>query len=521
LRESKENEYVEMTRPWTILLGPPGTGKTTTLLDTLRGHLDAGVPPDRIGFLTFTRRAAEEAAGRVAVDFRLEKDALPYFRTIHSLCMRQIGASAGSILEGRKMAEFGDWIGERITGHFRMDEGTWSGYEPGDRMLFMDNLARVRRIPLRQLYNEDSDGLDWSRVERFSRGMREYKDAHRMLDFTDLLEQFVKQKRYPKLEALLVDEAQDLSLIQWDVIRAMAVDDIPVTIAGDDDQSIYQWAGADTDTMIDMLGSVVVLGQSYRVPRRVQSVANRIIGQVSHRRPKVWNAREGEGIARRAPSLAAIDFSKNGDRGEDGTTMVLTRNRRPYLDNVANQLRAAGRLYSRDGSPSVKRSTLDAIVCWERLRNGVSQRVSDIISGPYDLIVSGRGLDRGFKKLPRFHPDEMVSMDDLRRDGGLRTDREWFDSLNRIPEQDVTYIRACRANGERLTREPRIRLSTIHGSKGGEADRVVLVRDRAFRTHREAATNPDAEHRVFYVGVTRAKEELIVVSPQTALHYKI
>jgi DNA helicase-2/ATP-dependent DNA helicase PcrA len=510
-----------VTRPWTILLGPPGTGKTTTLLDTLRGHLDAGIPPDRIGFLTFTRRAAEEAAGRVAVDFKLEKSDLPYFRTIHSLCMRQIGASSGSILEGKKVGEFAEWIGEEITGGFRMDEGTWNGYSRGDRMMFMDNLARVRRVPLLQLYNEDNDGLDWHLVERFSRGLREYKKANRLLDFTDLLEQFVEQERYPRLEALLVDEAQDLSLIQWDVIRAIAAEGIPVTIAGDDDQSIYQWAGADTDTMIDIPGNVVVLGQSYRVPRRVQSVANRIIGRIGHRRNKTWTARDEDGVARRAPSLAAVDFSTPADRGEDHTTMVLTRNRRPYLDEAAAQLRAAGRLYSRDGNPSVKRSTLDAIVCWERLRRGVPQRVQDIIRGPYDLILSGRGLDRGFKKLPRFHPDEMVGLDALQADGGLRTTAVWHEALSRMPKPDVDYIKACRANGERLTQEPRVRLSTIHGSKGGEASRVVLVTDQAYRTHKEGAINPDAEHRVFYVGITRAKEELVVVSPQTPRHYKI
>jgi ATP-dependent exoDNAse (exonuclease V) beta subunit len=70
-----------------------------------------------------------------------------------------------------------------------------------------------------------------------------------------------------------------------------------------------------------------------------------------------------------------------------------------------------------------------------------------------------------------------------------------------------------------MSQAPRIRLQTIHGSKGGEADEVVLLTDMAPRTHREAQTAPDDEARVWYVAATRARQTLTVVPPRTERHF--
>lgn len=507
-------------RPWQILLGPPGTGKTTRLIGTLGDLLQSGVPPDRIGFIAFTRQAAGEVMDRVAEKFSLTRADLPYFRTIHSLCMRQIGAASGSILEGAKVAEFADWIGERITGRIATD-GIWTGYERGDRMLFMDNLARIRRVPLRQLYEEDCDDLDWPILERFSRGLAEYKRHNHIFDFTDMLEQFVAGGSRPKLDALIVDEVQDLSLLQWDVARELSVGTDLTMVAGDDDQSIFSWAGADTDALIDLPGDASVLEQSYRVPRKVQAVANEIIGRVSRRRPKIWRPRDEEGIVRHVRSVEDVDLDPpSGVDKADHTVMILARNRH-HLDPVEAELRAAGVLYSREGFPSVKRSTLDAIVVWERLRRGEPQRVKDIVAGPYEMIGIGSGLARGHKKLPKFRADQMVTMSELKESGGLQTDRVWHEAMDKMSPENRLYLMRCRRNGERLTREPRVRVSTIHSSKGGQADRVVLLTDLAPRTWRESHTNPDSESRVLYVGVTRAQSELVIVAPKTPRHYEV
>jgi len=496
---------------WEIILGPPGTGKTTKLIEILRQELARGTPPDRIGFVTFTRKAAAEALDRVKEEFGLESGDFPHFRTLHSLCMRFGGLAGGNILQGPKVREFADWIGVKITGRLSVD-GVWSGYEIGDRMMFMDGVARIRRIPLRKLYEQDHDELDWAVLERFSRGLEEYKKTHHLYDFTDMLELFVKRGARPNIEVLLVDEAQDLSILQWDVVRELATNCRRVVVAGDDDQAIFIWAGADVDTLIDLPGDVTVLGQSWRVPKRVQAVANDIIGRVHRRRDKKWNPREEDGIVRHLANIDEVDLS--GD-----SIMILARNRH-QLDPVERSLRAAGVLYEREGNPSVSRATLDRIVTWERLRRGEKQRAKDVVAA-YELFSVGVGVARGHKKLPFYQPEDMVGMNDLMNNGGLLRNEVWHVSMDKITLEDRVYLMRCRRNKERLTIEPRIKLSTIHGSKGGQADRVALMTDMAPRTWRETHTDPDAEARVFYVGATRAKQELCVIAPTTPRHYPI
>ena len=78
-----------------------------------------------------------------------------------------------------------------------------------------------------------------------------------------------------------------------------------------------------------------------------------------------------------------------------------------------------------------------------------------------------------------------------------------------------SYLVAALRRGEKLTKTPRIRLSTIHSAKGGEADNVILFSDMANRTYKDMQKQPDNERRVFYVGVTRTKENLHIIMPRT------
>jgi superfamily I DNA/RNA helicase len=80
----------------------------------------------------------------------------------------------------------------------------------------------------------------------------------------------------------------------------------------------------------------------------------------------------------------------------------------------------------------------------------------------------------------------------------------------------MSYMLAARRRGEKLRATPRVRLSTIHSAKGAEADHVVLMTEMARRTHKEMENNPDDERRVWYVGVTRAREKLTIVNSQTS-----
>lgn len=496
-----------MTRP-EIVLGPPGTGKTTTLLQEVEGELSRGVAPERLGYVTFTRRGAEEAQTRAREKFSLERDQLPYFSTLHSLCFRQLGMRRGDVLEGKRLQEFADYAGVRVTGRVSED-GVWTGYDLGDRILFLENLARIRQCPLREAYDADDDQMSWSEVLRVSKALAKYKKRHGLRDFTDMLSEFSTSGIAVDLEVLFVDEAQDLSALQWQVVRHLARGVRRMVVAGDDDQAIYRWAGADADHLIDMEGDARVLGQSWRVPPVIQDVAQGVIENVHRRREKVWRARDGSpGSVHRSGSFMDVDCG-------EGEVLVLARNGYVIKDQVEPELRRQGIVYEVNDKSSISTRLLEVIQDWESLRAGRTILVS-AAREVYKHMSSQRGFRHGFKTLPKMAEDAEVSLADLTERGGLLTGAIWHEALDRLPQDEVAYITAARRRGERLLQRPRVRLSTIHGSKGGEADHVVLFKEMARRTYGEMThSDGEDEARVWYVGVTRARERLSIVESTT------
>jgi superfamily I DNA/RNA helicase len=77
-----------------------------------------------------------------------------------------------------------------------------------------------------------------------------------------------------------------------------------------------------------------------------------------------------------------------------------------------------------------------------------------------------------------------------------------------------TYIRAMRSNGEDLRLKPRIKVLTLHGSKGGEATNVIILQNQTTNTIKGAIKTimkQDEEQRVWYVGLTRCSKNLFLI----------
>jgi superfamily I DNA/RNA helicase len=169
-------------------------------------------------------------------------------------------------------------------------------------------------------------------------------------------------------------------------------------------------------------------------------------------------------------------------------------------------------LYERRGGLSIKQTTLEAIILWEKLRKGQA-----ITGGEarrmYEVLKTNSGVKRGHKTLPGFGDEDEVTMRDLQERGGLRRTDIWHEALERIPAGERAYLLQALRKGQKLTTRPSVRLSTIHGAKGGEADHVVLFTDMAARTFGEMHQNMEDELRVWYVAATRARRRLTIMRP--------
>ena len=469
-----------MTMHTEIIIGPPGTGKTTRLLDILDRELKAGVPPNKIAFMSFTNKAVDEATDRAVSRCNFKKSELVYFRTVHSMAFFSLGLKRTQVMQLADYRKIGDHLGLRFTAGSYEDGPAPPGKNPGDHYRFIDSLARAKMANPKEIWDGlDHDGLNWYEFDRYRETVKAYKKNTGLYDFSDMLRYFPKPL---DLEVCIIDEAQDLSTAQWSFISELTKNVTRMYIGGDDDQAIFEWGGADVNKFINLEGERTVLDTSYRIPASVHKVASGIASKIQQRTEKTYHSRSAKGSVEYSLDVDSIDMSS-------GTWMLLARNSY-LLGELAAVARQQGYSYSVKGVSSVKKADTDAIECWEKHRKGLE--LGDKEHAILDLYTSNTA-----------------------------SDAPWFKAFDKMSVEQTEYYLALRRRGESLLKTPRIKINTIHGSKGGEADHVVLVTDMAYTTWNATNLNQDSEHRVWYVGATRAKESLNIIMPRARYHYPI
>ena len=450
-----------------VVWGSPGTGKTTYLLGACDHYLKNNA---RVLMLSHTKAAATEITERLAGDTKMVVAS-----TIHSLVFNMLGITRTSVVSKERMVEFGKDIGVPISGDFDITGETERFIEEGDEAMSIISRADAKMVPHMQEFDASDLPLARSTFEFVSKSYTSWKDQLGYIDFNDMLTMAIDAPFLPfNFDAMIVDEAQDLSPAQWAVLARLIPQVKWCIVAGDPDQALYTWGGASPTGMQDFCAEYEAeqhtLPQSYRIPRTVHDVAMSIREQIVVKAEVSYLPRSEKGVCRYSPSVSGLQFNED----EDTLVLYRTHSLRRELENELL-------------GDSIPYRTLNGMKDPWRGQFGMAVQAYNLVQDGKKPTARQAGL---LKKFCRYNsvPDKIP----------------WRNAMD-FPQRFMNYMTDTEG------KESKVRLSTIHGATGKEADRVVLYTGMTQRELGGARKDPDAEHRVFYVGVTRARHTLDVV----------
>jgi superfamily I DNA/RNA helicase len=459
--------------------GPPGTGKTHRLISRAKAYIRIGTPLDMIGYFAFTKKAAKVAKDRMPVD----SEKLNYFRTLHSFAYQQLELNDSMVMQPEDYVKIGKKIGIKVKHYdkYNKEEIFYLNIDsPYFKMIgrAMNRCTTVEEEYDRNEHNKKEIKL-WI-LKNLDANLKEFKRITGKLDFNDMIHGLIDKPSLPKFKTIFIDEAQDLSPLQWKLFDKLKENADDLYLAGDDDQAIFAWAGADVERFINEPGKETVLKYSKRISRAVQEQSELPLEKIRGlRKHKVYYPRDFEGQSFRINNLDQIDL-------KEGRYLILTRT--VYRRNMITKELRKRNLYfksHRDKSFSV------------RLYNA---------SVNYNSWCRGIELDE--KEIKDI--EEFIGAPKKEWNSNV----EWYDAFEEADLSEREYIKNMLDNGEDLDAEPRIQVSTIHAAKGGEEDSVILCLDLAKlvkKSVKKSDNKHDEEHRVWYVGATRAKNNLYML----------
>ena len=457
-----------------VIYGSPGTGKTHALVN-LSDEAVEMYGRDSVYYVSFTKIAAIEATHRS----NLKKSNVS---TIHSLCFNKMELSSAGVVNAQILRDFGQLSGFKFRGTVNVE---FEELELGDYYIFMLGVAEAAQITPEQAFYTSQRVGSFSDFEFFVNTYTRWKRLNGFFDFTDMLRMYRDSPVNFGCKCLIVDEAQDLSNLQWSVIESI-IEANPVDlviVAGDDDQAIFEWSGANPHGMQEFESrhnsERVVLSRSHRIPKEVHVMAERLIKTTDKRVDKVYDAAAHHGTVNRTQLLTKESF--DGDN-----ILVLCRNFITRKEVEAELINNAVPFISTDPYKNP-------------FENGVAKAIKLL-----GVLRNGDGLsNRELTQLKKALSPRGRDIFDVGNLKGLAK-LGWEGAIN-VPLEHIQLYKSVD-----LYEPPKVKVSTIHGAKGAEADKVILHTGLTQKTVDSMLTDKDAEIRVWYVGLTRVKHDLLI-----------
>jgi superfamily I DNA/RNA helicase len=506
------------------IFGPPGTGKTYTLIErVLKTKLRKGIQPEKIAFISFTNKAVNTAVDRALSAFpHYSVENFTRFKTLHKYCRRYFKEEIFDIKNCMIDFALQESILKRSDRRLEDDEFIYKDWSLG----IYDKARNMMEDPIK-VFKKESYKKD--NIDVFQRKISTYEHykQNSFIDFTDMIERAIDEIDFPELDVLILDEAQDFTPLQWSVLYKMAENSKRIYLAGDDDQGIYQWNGADSKYFTTYFpGRKVVLRKTRRFGKAIHHFTEIIRRGILNSEEKEYLPDETkQGSVKRYLNFREIDFNLQG------TWYILGR-----VNRVVNELRMAAKeagLYFGDnkGNKSFDRKQWQAIKAWTAISNGKVINKADA-EMMYKYI---RDIEKDAFRTENFwigEPDfKTYNFETLKEWCGLivpdeKKNKEWWWILRRnfTSRQKIYFIRLLKRYGQKqLNDDPTIIIDTIHSVKGGEADHVVLAskNDYASDFYRKNKEDQSGERKVYYTGASRAKNSLHILSTDYKYHYPI
>ena len=512
-----------------IIIGNPGCGKTTTLVKKVQKLIKEGVPPAHIAYFSFSVAAVEEAINRTIAVCELDRDDFPFFRTIHSMAFALLGLNTQQVMQGYHLIDFGKERGLKLSiqSMQRNKRGLYPS-RPDDKLIEVINVSRLLDMSVRDyMVKNNIEFADITQVEELAVAYDRYKKSKGVYDYTDMLILANKSMiTIPKFEYMIIDEAQDLSTMQWLIVEKLAEKTKHIIIAGDDKQTINEFAGADLDYFLSIKAKVTVLKQSYRVPTKVFNMANKLVTKMKKKRPSTWVPRDADGEVERVKNLP-LQALRNG------SWLILARTNaqlQSLKQKMIGNLGIICPLFLINDECPIDRDVFKAIELFKVISNqkntAVVGKFSMLTIDPDhdDLALRKRKITyiQLFKKFIMSTNPSSVELDDHFVEQFCKD--QWFDAFDKIPLDERLYIARVLPHylkDNDLFKRARIRLCTIHGAKGSEADNVLLYTAVPPQQQKKIREQDEGEVRLLYVAVTRTKENLYLMSNgQNKLSYE-